>query len=193
MKLRIYDPVVLALDLRHRRLGYAIFRGNKVLLEWGQRVYPAVGDAERELAQRRIAKLLDGFRPNLILLTQERWERGHSDAHLVHPLNALAAEARRHVIPIRLVHEKSIKNAFGIFGCSTKGEIAATIASIYPELLRSVPPPRKPWESQHPRMSVFDAVALGVTYWHAEADHIVVDRLIERESLLRPLRRRTDQ
>lgn len=176
MRLRIYDPVVLALDLRHRRFGYAIFQGHKVLLEWGQRVYPAVGDAEREMAQRRIAKLLDGFRPNLILLTQERWERGHSDAHLVNPLAALQMEAQRHVIPIRLIQERVIRTAFAVFGCSTKADIAATVAAIYPELLGKVPPPRKAWESQHPRMSVFDAIALGVAYWHAERDHIIADR-----------------
>lgn len=176
MKLRIYDPVVLALDLRHRRFGYAIFQGHRVLLEWGQRVYPAVGDAERELAQRRIAKLLDGFGPDLILLTQERWERGHTDTHLVHALSALQAEAQRHEVPIRLVQEKSIRMAFTVFGCNTKAEIAATVAAIYPELLGSVPPPRKPWESQHPRMSVFDAIALGVAYWHVERNHMIVDR-----------------
>jgi hypothetical protein len=176
MKLRIYDPVVLALDLRHRRFGYAIFQGHRTLLEWGQRVYPAVGDKERELAQRRITKLLDGFEPDLILLKQERWERGHSDPHLIHPLTALQTEAQRRAIPIRLIQGESIKTAFSIFGCSTKAEIAATIASIYPELLGSVPPPRKAWESQHPRMSVFDAIALGVTYWHEERNHIIVDR-----------------
>jgi hypothetical protein len=176
MKLRIYDPVVLALDLRHRRLGYAVFQGHRTLLEWGQRVYPAVGDTERELAQRRIAKLLDGFAPDLILLKQEHWERGHSDMHLIHPLAALQAEAQRYAIPIRLIEEKTVRTAFAIFGCSTKAEIAATLASLFPELIRSVPPPRKPWQSQHPRMAVFDAIALGVAYWHLGRDHIIVDR-----------------
>jgi hypothetical protein len=140
MKLRIYDPVVLALDLRHRRFGYAIFQGHRTLLEWGQRVYPAVGDKERELAQRRIAKLLDGFAPDLILLKQERWDRGHTDIHLVHPLTALQAEAQRHVIPIRLIEEQTVRTVFAVFGCSTKSDIAATVASFFPELLSSVPP-----------------------------------------------------
>jgi len=175
MKLRIYDPVVLALDLRHRRFGYAVFQGHRTLLEWGQRVYPAVGSAERELAQRRIARLLDGFRPHLILLTQERWERGHSDAHLIHPLTALQNEARRRQIPLRLIQEKMVRTAFAVFGCDTKAEIAAAVATLYPELFGIVPPPRKPWESQHPRMSVFDAIALGVAYWQTAQDHPIVD------------------
>lgn len=176
MRLRIYDPVVLALDLRHRRFGYAIFQGHRTLLEWGQRVYPAVGEAERNLAQRRIAKLLNGFAPDLILLKQERWDRGHTDHHLSYPLTALQAEAQRHGIPIRLIPENSVRSAFEVFGCRTKHEIAATLASLFPELLRSLPPPRKAWQAEHPRMTGFDAVALGIAYWHREQDHIVVDR-----------------
>jgi hypothetical protein len=96
--------------------------------------------------------------------------------HLIHPLAALQAEAQRYAIPIRLIEEKTIRTAFAIFGCSTKAEIAATLASLFPELIRSVPPPRKACQSQHPRMAVFDAIALGVAYWHAERDHIIVDR-----------------
>lgn len=176
MRLRIYDPVVLAFDLRHRRFGYAVFQGRKTLLEWGQRVYPAVGERERELAQRRIGKLLDGFAPDLILLKQERWERGHADVHLIHPLTALQDEAQRHTIPVRLIRDQAIRNAFSVFGCKTKYDIATTLASVYPELLRSVPPPRKPWNSEHPRMAVFDAIALGAAYWYQEGNHLVVDR-----------------
>jgi len=179
MKLRIYDPVVLALDLRHRRFGYAIFQGHRTLLEWGQRVYPAVGEKERDLAQRRIGKLLDGFSPDLILLKQERWERGHKDIHLSHPLTALQNEAQRVSVPIRLIPESSIRHVFANFGCSRKSEIAATLASLFPELLRNVPPPRKTWQSEHPRMAIFDAVALGVAYWLRERDHIVADRSVD--------------
>lgn len=177
MKLRIYDPVVLALDLRHRRFGYAVFRGHRMLLEWGHRVYPAVGDRERELAERRIAKLLDRFAPHLVLLKRERWERGRSDPHMNYPITALHNEAQRHAISIHLIPESSVRSAFAIFGCNTKTEIAATLASLFPELLHSLPPPRKTWQSEHPRMAAFDAVALGVAYWHREENHIVVDHI----------------
>lgn len=175
MKLRIYDPVVLALDLRHRRFGFAAFQGHRTLLEWGQRYYPAVGDAEREIAQRRISKLLNGIAPNLILLKQERWDRGQSDPHLANPLAALQYEAQRYSVPVRLIRAETIRATFAVFQCRTKNEIAATLASLFPELLHSVPPQRKAWQAEHPRMSVFDAVALGVTYWHRERAHVIVD------------------
>jgi hypothetical protein len=179
MRLRVYDPVVLSLDLRHRRFGYAVFQGHRVLLEWGQRYYPAVGDTEREIAQRRISKLLNGHVPDLILLKQERWDRAHNDVHLANPLAALQVEADRYSVPIRLVREEAVRMTFATFGCRTKADIAATVASLYPELLRSVPPQRKAWQTEHPRMSVFDAVALGVAYWLRGRDHLVIDNIHE--------------
>ncbi len=178
MKLRIYDPVVLALDLRHRRFGYAAFQGHRTLLEWGQRFYPAVGVAEREIARRRISKLLSGITPDLILLKQERWDRGHNDLHLVNPLAALKSEAADRSIAIRLVPDDTIRATFATFGCQTKAEIATTLGSLFPELLSSIPPPRKAWQTEHSRMSVFDAAALGMAYWLQGQDQIVVDRRI---------------
>jgi hypothetical protein len=176
MKLRIYDPVLLAIDLRHRRFGYAAFQGHRTLLEWGQRYYPAIGDAERAIAQTRLSKLMDVVAPDLILIKQERWDRAYHDRHLANPLKALRSEATRRTVPIRLIREETVRTTFGKFGCHTKPEIAATLASFFPELLSSIPPPRKAWQTEHSRMSVFDAVALGVAYWHSERDQIVVDR-----------------
>lgn len=178
MKLRIYDPVVLALDLRHRRLGYAAFQGHRTLLEWGQRYYPAVGDAERAIAQKRLSKLLGGIAPDLILMKQERWDRAHADAHLANPIAALQDEAIRHSVPIRLIQDGVIRSVFNTFGCHTKPEIAAALATIFPELLSRIPPPRKAWQTEHPRMSVFDAVALGLAYWLGEPNHTIVNQRI---------------
>ena len=143
--------MVLALDLRHRRLGYAAFLGRQTLLEWGQRYYPAVGDVEREIAQKRISRLLTGIGPDLILLKQERWDRAHRDHHLANPLAALQNEAAKRSVPIRLIPENIIRSAFAVFGCRTRSEIATTIGSLFPELLRSIPPVRKMWQAEHGR------------------------------------------
>ena len=110
MKLRIYDPIVLAIDLRHRRLGYAAFRGRHVLLDWGNRVYRAVGDVEKLLAGKRLSKLIDEIKPHAIILKKERWERGHTDHHMgnvVEAVQGVAAIRSAHAVrrrgPGRLV------------------------------------------------------------------------------------------
>jgi len=176
MKLRIYDPIVLAIDIRHRRLGYAVFQGHRTLLDWGQRVYPAVGEVEHALALRRLSKLLEMVRPNVVVLKRERWDRAQMDTHLANVMTAVEDEARRHSVPICLIDENVVRSTFSTFGCETRRDIAAVAASIFPELLPSVPPKRKPWQAEHPRMSVFDAIALGVAYWHHAPEYVIADR-----------------
>jgi hypothetical protein len=89
---------------------------------------------------------------------------------------AVRSEAEARSIPIYLIDQDAIQTTFSRFECETREDIAAALASIFPELLRSLPPKRKPWKAEHPRMSIFDAVALGVAYWHFAREHIIVDR-----------------
>jgi hypothetical protein len=59
-----------------------------------------------------------------------------------------------------------VKQAFSESGASTKHEIAVAIAKRFPELAPRLPRFRKPWMSEDYRMSIFDAVAFGVTFFH---------------------------
>jgi len=48
---------------------------------------------------------------------------------------------------------------------TTKQEIAIAIAERFPELAPRLPRFRKPWMSEDYRMSIFDAVALALTFF----------------------------
>ena len=50
----------------------------------------------------------------------------------------------------------------------TKDTIAAAIAKHVPDLEYFLPPPRKPWKSEHVLMGLFDAAALALTYFYAD-------------------------
>jgi hypothetical protein len=58
-------------------------------------------------------------------------------------------------------------------GCSTKVEISTALARVFPELVWRLPPERKAWESEHPRQTVFDAIALGLAYWQHETNNVL--------------------
>ena len=48
----------------------------------------------------------------------------------------------------------------------TKFAVAQMLASKYPtELGLRLPPKRRPWMSEDPRMDIFDAVSLAVAFW----------------------------
>ena len=42
------------------------------------------------------------------------------------------------------------------------------VARMFPELLWKLPPKRKIWESEHPIMTMFDAIAMGFAYWQRD-------------------------
>lgn len=170
--LRIYDPIILAIDLRHRRFGYAVFEGHRLLLDWGVRVYRAVGDVEAAMASKRIAALLRLYSPSAIVLKKERLDRVHTSAHIRILVEAVRREASVHAIPICLLEQSQISEAFRNLGCDTREEIADALARIFPELHWHLPPKRQPGHSEHPRMTVFDAIALGLTYWQAKGTEI---------------------
>lgn len=172
--LRIYDPRILAIDLRHRRFGYAVYEGHRNLLDWGVRVYPAVGDVEAAMMRQRLDGLIKLFSPSAIVVTQERWDRGQTSPHIRALDQAMLRAAAQHSIQIRAINQAEVKRTFQNLGCETKYEIATSLSRIFPELAWELPPPRRTWEPEYSRMTTFDAIALGLAYWQQESTEIFV-------------------
>src|SRR5579863_9237901 len=93
MKLRIYDPRILAIDLRHRRFGFAVFEGHRLLLDWGVRTFPAIGELEAKMARDRLAGLITLFAPSAIVIKKERWQKADTNPHILNLVEALENEA----------------------------------------------------------------------------------------------------
>jgi hypothetical protein len=172
MKLRIYDPRILAIDLRHRRFGYAAFEGHKTLLDWGLRFYPAIGEAEAALLSKRLAELLKMFSPEAIVVTRERWDRAETNSHMRILREAILSTSAAHSVAVRALEQNQVRQSFQPMGCETRYEIAAALTRIFPELLSDLPPARLAWQSEHGRMPIFDAVGLGLAYWHHEITYV---------------------
>lgn len=172
IKLRIYDPRILAIDLRHRRFGYAVFEGHRVLLGWGRRVYKATGEVEAAMASQRLALLLKSYSPSSIVVTRERWDRARGSLNMRSLEEAIMRVASAHSIPIYSISQNDVRASFRNLGCETRYEIASALARIFPELAWKLPLERQPWQSEHPRMIIFDAIALGLAYWQHESTRI---------------------
>jgi hypothetical protein len=165
MHLRIHDRRILAIDLRPRRFGYAVFEGPRFLLDWGANAYPSSGDPEGTVAARRIAALLQFSTPSAVVVKKERWESAETDSVVRSMVETIIRETSARLIPICLIDQNEFSSTFRNLECGTKYEIASVLTRIFPELLWKLPPPRQIWESEHPRMTIFDATALGFTYW----------------------------
>ena len=95
--------------------------------------------------------------------------RGTHRAPRIQKLNHQALQiAKRRGIPVRAYSRAQVVEFFEEFGATTKQRIAEAIAKHIPALSLYVPPPRKPWKSEDPRMGIFDAAALAWMFMHSD-------------------------
>jgi hypothetical protein len=154
---------VVALDLRSRKFGFAVMEGSRTLLDWGIKGYRTHRDLAH-VAQRRIAPILTLFVPSVVVL--EAGSSGkYEEPRLEIILGAIQAEVLRRSIDLVFVRKDGIRAALGKGERITKQQIAAHIVLLFPELTWMLPQERKPWQSEHHNMAVFDAIALALAYW----------------------------
>jgi hypothetical protein len=116
------------------------------------------------MANKRLESLLKLFSPSAIVVKKERWTEHKRAPILSLSSNVLTRVASAHSLPIFLINREKVRKTFRNMGCETRDEIAAALARIFPELVWRLSPKRRAWQSEHPRMAIFDAVALGLVY-----------------------------
>src|SRR5580658_2309054 len=162
---RSEETHVLALDVRHSRIGYALFSGPKRLLDWGTNTVPAQCKNRTNWVRRRMASLLRYGAPASIVIKQRR--RAKLPKKISGPpiLKAVRSAAKEEGIHIYVLRRDEIQSAFRFFKARNKDEMASAIAGIFPELLVRLPLKRKTWQTEAHGMIVFDAIATGFAYW----------------------------
>jgi hypothetical protein len=166
-----HNPLILSIDLRPQRFGYAIFEGPRRLIDWGACFYPPGGKQGAVVAGRKVAGLIKVFVPSVIVVKKVLHKSRNSEG--VQPiLRAIRREASIQSIPVCFVSRTDVRQAFRIFGGETKYEIACVLTGIFHELLWRLPPARTFYKGEHPAMSIFDAVSLGFTYWQLSGTEI---------------------
>jgi len=149
---------VLVFDIHPRSFGFAVFEGQRELLDWGKRSFRGGVNAVRVPLGPKVARLFDQYLPDVLVLKHPKTAKSQVIT------NDIIKEAGTHRIPVRLVPEEVLVRAFDGMN-DNKHQIASRISELFPELLSILPPKRKPWQSEDYRMSIFDAAALGIAYF----------------------------
>ena len=152
---------ILALEIRARRVGFAVLEGSHHLLDWGTKRWKADGNAVKYLAAR-IDPLLFHYSPSVVVLkdigSKSRAKR-----------KATIADARRNLlkraISVSMVKPAEVRLAFIQSGGRNKFQIASAVAQMFPELKWRLPAKRRPWQAEPYNSAMFDAVALAFTHW----------------------------
>jgi hypothetical protein len=151
---------VLSIDIRPHWFGYAAFQGPARLLDFGVTNFGT--HCEGIL---RFLSLLNVLRPERVVLRKigPRSRRNWPATKAL--VISVQRECRLRSIQVVLANEAMLRDQFWARGGSNKQEDAALLAQDFPELAWRLPPPRKTWQHEHRNMPIFDAVALGVSYF----------------------------
>ena len=149
---------VLAVDPFSRGVGFAVLEGQERLIDWGTRT---TGSADNARSARAIDKLIDRFRPDVLVI--EDWDSAGSRrcGRVETLLGRIAAEEGKRVL-VRLITRREIRSIGPLPLTGTKRGRASFLAERFPELQPFLPPVRKPWMPEDDRMAIFDALSFAV-------------------------------
>jgi len=144
---------VLAIDLHPRHFGFAVVRSPDRVLHWGVRRSYRRTKKHPEVLVGRLRFLLNFWEPDAVLILAGT--RRNRDVQL------LCRQIRKEVgAKSVLVIKKSPDGSLG----RSKHERAVAIAARFPEIRWKLPSKRKPWDSEHYSMTMFEALSIAVAH-----------------------------
>jgi hypothetical protein len=165
-----HERRILAIALRSRRFGFAVFEGPTRLLDWGMVFYPLNTPAQHVAASKRVASRITLFAPSIVVVGRTHVLNVRNDSGIRPIFKSIRREASTRQVPVHLMTRAEVRPVFHTLHAKSKREIASMLAQMFPELFCKLPPERKIWESEHPIMTMFDAVALGFAYWQRDGE-----------------------
>jgi hypothetical protein len=143
-------------------LGYALFEGAFRLLDWG--TYRAKRDKNQNCFLF-LGVLIRRYEPHVVLFEDRGPRERQRSERIRHFIRAATIYFRRYGITAKRVSRRRMQTFFEGQGATTKQEIAIRITELFPELSQDLPPKRKAWMPEHPRMGTFEALAIALTYF----------------------------
>lgn len=155
---------ILAIDLTSRGFGFAVLEGPEELIDWGVK-QPKPYNEDR--CVQYVEQLIVQYRPHALILEDCEKKTPKRSRRVESLLDRIARLAQSLRLPIKLIPWTKVRKAFRQSGHIKKFGITRIIARLLPVLATRMPPFRKPWMSEDYRMAIFDAVALGLTFYNS--------------------------
>lgn len=155
--------LVLAVYPFSRGFAFVLFEGPESPFDWGVKEVKGPNKNARTLAE--IRHLLDRYRPEVLVIEDTSGKESRRTSRIRKLYRALAHLAQAEYVDLCRFSPANVKACFASVGASTKYEIAKAIATQIPAFAHRLPRLRRVWMSEDPRQSLFDAAALGLTYF----------------------------
>jgi hypothetical protein len=154
---------ILAIAPLSRGLGYAVMEGPDHLLACGNK---AILRNKNARALAWVKKFIQFYQPDILLLPDVNAADTRRAPRIKTLHRNIVTLAKRQQLTARLISVTQVR--VQLFGTpkGTKQAVAEALAKTFPvELALRLPPKRRPWMSEDPRMDIFDAVGLAAGFW----------------------------
>lgn len=156
---------VLAFHLNRRGIAFCLFDAPGSLHDWGIK---HVAWRTRHEATLTIARhLMERFTPDAVVIEDVSAISARRSKRVAALYREIEALAEVHSINAYLYPWEAVFAAFASRQPKSRHDIASQVANLLPMIKRRLPPKRRCWLPQDPRQSLFDAAALGLTYYAA--------------------------
>ena len=156
------DFRILSIAPSYRGFGFAVLEGADTIME---AAYKTVKGDKNAQALKKVEALIAHYQPGVVILEDtsaegsRRWPRIRTLCKQIHK----CAVARK--VGVKLYSREQVMKAFLPDGQGTRHALAEIIANRFPEQLGpQLPPKRKFYMNEDPRMVIFDAVALAMIF-----------------------------
>ena len=158
-----HPSFVLALYPTSHGFSFVLFEGPDAPFDWGvkevreKRKNPKVLDD--------VKALIELYHPEVLVMEDTDKGKIRRAARIRRLYRMLRHLASIEEIDVHRFTRADIRACFASVGAVTKYEIAKAIATQIPAFAHRLPRVRKLWMSEDPRQGLFDAAALGLTYY----------------------------
>jgi hypothetical protein len=153
-------------------LAYALFESPLSPVEWG--VKDIRGKQKNALTLDAAKQLIERLQPDVLVLQEFSGPRTRAP-RLRRLQRLIEGHAEAQALEVHTYSRQKIRDAFRPLGAASRYEIAQVIASQIHAFRHRLPPPRKIWKTEAPRMGLFDAVSLAMTFYAQSGEKLVPD------------------
>ena len=154
---------ILAIAPLSRGLGYAVMEGPDKLVVSGNK---AILRNKNAGALAWVDKFIRFYQPGVLVLPDVTAADTRRAARIKTLHRKIVAWAGKQRLKVRLISVTQVRTQLLGTVKGTKFAVAQTLTGRFPtELGTRLPPKRRPWMSEDPRMDIFDAVGLAVVFW----------------------------
>lgn len=163
MRRRLPRELLLAVYPFGRGFAFIYFEGPLSPVDWGVKEFHGANKNARALEALRV--LVDRLQPDALVLQDCTGPLARRAKRIKHLHRLIAHFAGVQSIDLHTYSREQVRDCFSKVGARTRIEIAQAIASQVHALSHRLPPVRKIWQAERPRMNLFDAAALAMTHY----------------------------